>query len=135
MPSSQAFQVRVRFPADCNFRKRDFQLFDLAGRKSDFCGSNFIMRDHGWVVNSLTEAIALKEKIGTSGEFSATIREDATSNDPTDPAYDWAPEMAPTITDIVVAVISEIAWSVWSLGRCATAWITGSRKPHQRRAR
>lgn len=76
------FEVRVVSPLDNFWEERDQRIYTAAGRKSDWSGASGAsgqevgQRDHGYLADTFTEAVGLKQRIEAVGGVSAvTIRE------------------------------------------------------------
>ena len=59
--SALGFEIRVYYPFEL-FPQADDCLRELIG-ESDFAGTNFCLRDHGFIKETLQEALEIKNKI------------------------------------------------------------------------
>lgn len=66
----------MQSPFDDEWEAREDRILAAAGCKSSFSGTNFAIRDLGFVVDTFGEAEELKKRIDDSSEqASVTIRE------------------------------------------------------------
>jgi hypothetical protein len=70
-----AFEVLSRSPFDEDWLDRDRRIREAAGRHSDFSGTDWSTRDHGWWVDDFTEALEMKNRLETVESLRVTIRE------------------------------------------------------------
>ena len=72
-----AFEVICRFSlnGDADWEVIDARVRQLAGRRSDSSGTDGRCREHGWLVAEFTHAVALKERLNSIAEVTATVRE------------------------------------------------------------
>jgi hypothetical protein len=71
------YSVKSVSPFDAKWEQRDQEIYDLVGI-SGGAGMGKGVRDHLWVVDTIEEAISLKEKLETISGVTATFREHTT---------------------------------------------------------
>ncbi len=69
------FEVKTSSPLDDGWQARDVELYETAGRASDYSGAGQKRREHTWLVGSFQEALALRAKLEAVDRVTATVRE------------------------------------------------------------
>lgn len=71
-----SFEVRAQYDFDM-WPEADEIMFEVAGRKCDFAGTDFRGRDLGWVEEKFSEAVEMRQRLEAAGA-SAQVRENTT---------------------------------------------------------
>lgn len=75
--SNSVFEVRCYYPFDDEWEGRQKAVFEAAGRGSDFSGMNLVCegRDHGWIVGTFEDAVAMKNRLNEVPMVNTTVQE------------------------------------------------------------
>lgn len=71
------FEVICHFPLDgeTDWEVIDARVRQIAGRRSDYSGTDGKMREHGWYLKDLDSAVALKNRLNGVEDVVAVVRE------------------------------------------------------------
>ena len=73
------FQVLLTMPLTEWTEDTDIEIFEEAGRSSNFSGSTQFYREHGWLVKTFKDAQQLKKHLESIFLANETIREHTSS--------------------------------------------------------
>ncbi len=72
------FQVRTRSPLDGNWERRNQELMERAGFRSDGWGTDKIDVEHVWLVEEFNDALRMKKRLESVPNVKVSIREHTT---------------------------------------------------------
>ena len=76
------FEVHCRFPldGDTDWEVIDARVRSIAGKRSDWSGTDGKWREHGWFVKVFEQAVSLKDRLNGIDGVTATVRERVTED-------------------------------------------------------